>query len=372
MEDLKLGAIFPALLFFALIVGIIIIFREEIEKMELFGKLHTSPVPETLLHGAQGGLPDPLEEVSSDSAVSSGLDISPNLAVSPPLVSLFSGPHPISFGSGRLVDSGAQVATVNSLSEGYALHTVPPDVDNYFVRAFVEESASLYEPSPYAGSVVFLDRVSNVKQSDPNKEYFALLASGLLDESITITDWKVTDRYRKTVHTLPKGIKILGSPDVGHLSLPIDVRSGDVIVVSSGQSPAGDSFRVNRCSGYRTQFEQAVPTIKTQCPEPSEEFLDDGTVPFSDDGCFEAVSSLPPCTELSEIPHGVSIECRNFFKNTLTESGCVSRHKNDADFFTPPEWRIFLNSKEELWRNRDNVLYLLDQNNLLVATLVYQ
>ena len=63
-------------------------------------------------------------------------------------------------------------------------------------------------------------------------------------------------------------------------------------------------------------------------------------------------------------------ECKYFLEHIMTEKGCVSRHRNDSDFFTG-EWRLFLKSEDELWYGRDNVLYLLDERDLLVAVLVY-
>ena len=360
MPELKIGAILPIFLFFVLIVGVIIIYREEIEKMELFGKLHTTIVPATIISEWVPKVSSPpVSKINSASSAISSSGVAP----------IFTGNHTIRFGNGRVVDSGVKDITEDLYIGEGSLHSVSSGVGDYHARAFIEEAVRLYESSPYSGSVIFLDRVSNVKESDPRREYFVLLVSNALVEPFSITGWSVSDRWGEGVHKFPEGIKILSTP--GEVTDPVIVRAGDAVVVSSGRSPIGSSFRVNKCSGYRSQFEKFVPTVKTSCPDPLSEYLEYGVVPFSDDRCYQAVISLPFCTAMSAIPSGVTAECRDFFNNIMTETGCVSRHRNDDDFFTP-EWRLFLGSKKGLWRNRDNVLYLLDRDNLLVATLVYK
>ena len=375
MQDLKLGSVFPIILIFALVAGIIIIYREEIEKMELFGKLQTTPIAETVfgesvvprpnIPGSPPISPDP--DVSVDVAVPDVVDVS----LIPATPSLFFGNDNLRFGDGRIVDSSAENITVAFDVGGGALHTVPAQVSNYYVRAFTEETAQRYSHSLYSGSVVFLDRVSSIKASDSNREYFVLLASNILAGPITVTGWKIFDRQGKISYEFPGGIGVLGSEGGGHIISPVTIEPGDVVVVSSGRSPIGNSFRVNKCSGYRSQFKNFAPTVKTSCPSPIDEFTRIGTVPFTDNTCYETVISLSSCTTVTSIPAGVSQECKSFLENVLTESGCVAAHRNDPDFFSP-EWRVFLNSETELWKDRDNVLYLADENDLLVATLVYQ
>lgn len=355
---MQLGTLLPIFLFFMLFAGILIIFREEIEKMELFGKLHVTPVPATFTD-RQDPPPPPFVPAVPDLGPTSG---SPSAAA-------IGSARLLSFGSGRLVDTTLHTIPVANLrgSEG-SLHTLLPDVADYYARAFVEEASDLYSPSPHVGSVVFLDRASGVKASEPDREYFVLLVSDVLSAPIAITDWKVFDRATKRIHRIPRAVKVFGSGDV---SAPVAVGAGDRVFVSSGDSPVKTSFQVNKCSGYRSQSVDFVPSIKTTCTDPVREFTSHGKVPFSDDVCYDTVSSLSRCTTVKTAPQGVTTACRDFLQQVLSEKGCVSRHRNDADFFTG-EWRLFLKSDRELWKNRDNVLYLLDENDLLVATMVYR
>ena len=348
MKDMQLGTLLPIFLFFMLFAGILIIYREEIEKMELFGKLHTSPVPAT--HTNRATIPSPP-------------DISPTI-ISPTTVP---NAPVISFGSGRIIDTTLRDIPLTDLRGATgSLSTLSSDVSDYHARAFVEEASDLYKSSPYTGSVVFLDRVSSIKESSADREYFILLVSNVLTSPLTIAGWKVLDRQKKVAYPFPA----ISASSSGGDSFSITVYSGDRVVVSSGRSPVNTSFRVNKCSGYRSQFDTFVPAIRTSCVDPLRAFADYGEVPFSDDACYAATLSLPPCVTADTVPSGVTDACRDFLQNVLSEDGCISRHRNDADFYTG-EWRVFLDSDTQLWKNRDNVLYLLDENDLLVASLVY-
>ena len=362
MKDMQLGVLLPIFLFFVLIAGIIIIYREEIEKMELFGRLHTTPVSGTYHSDQQGRRPPP--------------SIAPIPAIKPPAippVSGVSGSRSLAFGDSRVVDASFRDVSTNTLHlNSSSLHTLSLDTvsgaDDYYARAFVEEAVASYGQSPHAGSVVFFDRVSSIQEIDPNREYFILLVSPVLQKPLTITGWKVSSRRGKDPYVFPNGVKVLGSDEV---SLPIVVHPGNVVVVSSGVSPIGPSFQVNKCSGYRSRSFAFVPAVKTSCSDPVQEYVEYGEIPFSDDVCYDTASSLQSCVAVVDIPSGVTKECRYFFKNVLTEKGCVYRHRNDPDFLAG-EWRLFLKSDRELWRGRDDVLYLFDDKDLLVATLVYK
>ena len=366
MKDVDLGALLPIFLFFALFAGIVIIYREEIAKIEFIAKLQTTPVPPTDVRRSDSpGRPD-VPDGSGIPNTSSGSGDVVTANSFEPLI--FRG-QTVSFGNGYVVDSSFRaISSTESVSRSGSLHTVAPEVAEYYARAFVEEASGLYEASPHVGSVAFLDRASSVKERDPNREYFVLIAEHNLEQPVTITGWKVFDREGKVSYTFPQGVKVLGSNEV---ITPISVHSGDTIIVSSGRSPVGFSFQVNKCSGYRSQFKSFVPTIKTSCSDPIQDFLAYGEVSFSDDACYQTVSSMRPCIGVTHIPRGVTPECTRFLEHVMTEKGCVAQHQNDNDFFVG-EWRLFLKSERELWKNRDNVLYLLDENDLLVATLVYR
>ena len=271
------------------------------------------------------------------------------------------------FDTGHIV--GPNLKNIKEVSPGTVLYTVTQKINGYHSRGLIRETRRAYEPSPYAGFFVFLDRLSGIQESKPEKEYFVFQVSSSLTTPITVTGWKVFDRDKKIAYSLPSGNKILNTQGTAD-NTPITAEAGETFVISSGRSPVGSSFLINKCSGFRSQFKKFTPTVKTECPDPNKEFTLDGSVPYADSQCYEMVKRLDKCTTVTAIPDDVSKECRTFLKSTLTESGCVLFHRNDPDFFTK-EWRVFLEAESELWKNSENMLYLLDEKDRLVAALIY-
>ncbi len=337
-------------LLFTLVAGIIIIYQEEIMKMEFLARLQTTPIPQTE-QPVTSALPKPYAPP----------------VPRPDVQTFFYDNRDLTFGEGQITDVRAK--GIKKIEPGKILHVITSGVSNYYARGFLEEAERLYEPSPHAGSIVFHNRTSGIKESEPEREYFVLLVSSALPEPIDITGWKVFDKNKKISYSLPKGIKVLGTGGI-QKAVPIRVGAGNTVIISSGRSPVGSSFRINKCSGYRSQFKNFTPTIKTQCPKPLDEFISFGSVPYTDNKCFDIVNRMGTCTTVTDIPTGISDKCHELLENVITESGCVGIHRNDSDFFSS-EWRLFLGSQRGLWRNEDNVLYLLDKERRLVTTLVY-
>ena len=253
--------------------------------------------------------------------------------------------------------------------EGRVSNVVTRNVPKFRIDGYLDEIKRNYRPSPYAGFVTFLNSTSPFGSSTPEREFFVLDISEKLASSIPITGWKVVDRIRQVSYKFPKGQNLF-YPNAKLTSDNLKVRAGDRVIVSSSVSPVGTSFRVNKCTGYRSQFKNFVPTIKTDCQDPVDELVKDATVPFDDFICYEEVSDLKNCSAFSKIPTGVTNQCEVFIENVLTESGCAERHRNDADFLQK-ELRVYLSSPTSLWSKENNALYLLDENDLLIATLIY-
>ena len=349
---MELGPLISIFLFFVLIFGIIIIYLEEITKMEIFARIQTTPVPTVIA-------PQPTNPNTTVIPIPSG-----------PPARVFSSNRGVVFGTekGRITDVKAREK--KKIERGEVLHTITNNVTDYYARGFLEEIERLYEPSPHAGKIAFLDRVTGVKESYVEREYVALLTANNIQAQLEITGWKLFDRNRKVSYKLPKAIRVFGSDDI-QSATAVRANPGDLIIVSSGSSPSGSSFKLNKCSGYRSQFKGFTPSIKTECPSALDEFLRLGSVPYTDNQCYAVVERLSKCRVVTQIPSSVTKECRGFLETVATEKGCVRQHRNDEGFFLS-EWRLFLGSDEEIWKNKDNILYLLDDQNRLVATLVYR
>lgn len=251
------------------------------------------------------------------------------------------------------------------------LHTIHGQVNRYRAIGFIDHVAEKYDVSPYTGTVLFLDRPRSLKSSKPSSEYFVLQFSESLTRPVNISGWTVSGREDRILYEIPEGIRTLGS-DVGIQNYePILAEPGGTVIVSSGRSPTGFSFLLNKCSGYRSQFKQFTPTLKTRCPEPVDEFFAYDQVPYTDDLCYVFVESHLPCEAVVDFPTGVTTQCRRFLENELTEKGCIARHRNDPDFYTK-NWRVFLGEDRfDLWDDEGDAILLFDDKGRLVTTYIY-
>ena len=249
-------------------------------------------------------------------------------------------------------------------------YTIVGNVDSYQVSGYKKDIEDRYKISPYAGYFAFLKRRESIIQTDPEKEYLVLLFSKSYPDTVNITDWKIFSHKNRRAKNIPEGVKLL-DPGRRTRESDINVIPGDVIIISSGRSPVGDSFQVNKCSGFRSQFKSFSPNIKARCPSSRDIFVDFDEVPFDDDVCFQEVRDLDRCQVVENIPRGISRECRDLFEDEITEEGCVKRYKDDLDFYIP-EWRVYLNSSRELWEDEgSDAIYLLDSQDRLVASIIY-
>ena len=274
----------------------------------------------------------------------------------------------INFSGGTIVTTSYNSPINNEYGE--ALHTISGKFANYKLRTLAKNAGAAFPASPYAGTVVFLDRTVAIKKNKSADEYLVLLSTDFLNEPIDITNWTLVDKKTLRSYKIPKGIHIFGNLKL-QKNEKIRIESGQAIIVSTGRSPVGHSFFVNKCTGYRTQFKFFNPSIKTQCPNPIDELVLNNSIPFSDFKCYKYVENLSSCTTVTRVPTKVSKACSTFLKNTITESACVEKHRNDPDFFSQ-EWRIFLGQKDNIWSNKNNIIYLLDKDKRLVASLIYQ
>ena len=354
--------IYGLLLLAVLLGGSIIIFQEQLREFEVRGRTPPSFVE----FGGGGKIPSGRSgfNISGGNFTSSGgttrlgsgfekTDLSNNLQFS---------------GSGRIVSG--PTGDIEGVKIGEVLHTIDRDINTTQARGFVQNITERWQTSPFAGYIAFLDSVRGLGAADPSREYFALITSSLLKQSLNISGWRVFDYRSRTAHTIPDAVLIPGSRGNSELS-PIALRPGDTAIVSSGRAPTGSSFLVNKCTGFLSQFKTFTPSIKTTCVDPEEELIRFNKVPFSDDLCYETVKRLSTCRVVTDLSPSLSKNCRELLGDIITERGCVAEHRNDADFYTN-EWRIFLNSRDTLWRTDEtNALYLVDGENRLVATFVY-
>lgn len=214
---------------------------------------------------------------------------------------------------------------------------------------------------------VFIQNIASGKLSNPQEEYIELLAGVKNTSPILITGWKILNSLGKTLEiTQATSLPYLGRINV---RVPISLSPGERVIVTTGRSPIGTSFKVNKCSGYLEQFQDFNPPIKKECPSP---LVNVDTVSFGlEDACVAYIKTLPRCEVYTgDIPENLSSKCSLFINSQINHNTCIDKHKNDNNF-SKREWRIFLWQTTEFWANDKETVRLLDSSNEIVDLLNY-
>jgi hypothetical protein len=240
---------------------------------------------------------------------------------------------------------------------------------NYFLnyQPGVGESSAPAN-SPYAPYVSL--QLGNAGSSDPLTEYIVIQTSQNLPQSLTVSGWVLQNVSSNVVVTVGNAAQI---PFLGGMNseTPISAGPGSTIIVTTGSSPNGASFRVNECTGYFNQYQTFTPALRYECPQPTEEMLTHPQTLAGDTACRQYVNTLSQCRIVTGVfPQNVSSSCQDFVLNNLSYNGCINAHKNEPNFYRN-EWRVFLNRNQELWSNDHGVIRLLDENGKLITQTTY-
>ncbi len=140
------------------------------------------------------------------------------------------------------------------------------------------------------------------------------------------------------------------------------------MIVSTGRSPVGVSFRENMCTGYFEERQDFRPPLLESCPTPYQEytrFYDD-----EDDECEQYVRSIPYCSTDTDVPSNVSGSCEDFVEEYISYDGCIEAHEGDENFHGRT-WRVFLGKSDELWANSKETILLLDASGKVIDAFSY-
>ncbi|HVW82955.1 MAG TPA: hypothetical protein VHC68_03375 [Candidatus Paceibacterota bacterium] len=223
--------------------------------------------------------------------------------------------------------------------------------------------------SPYASEITLSHYVSGAGSSDPEHEYLQLSLSRSAKAPLTISGWELESAATGKAAVIPQGTEVPLSGTIQAIQ-PIVLQPGDSAIIGSGESPIGASFRENECIGYFGEFQQFYPSLPS-CPDPSddlERFY--GPDYIRDSACITYVASLNSCTLSISPPPGLTSACDSFLENYLSYNGCVSGHQSDSGF-KRPTWRVYLGRSDSMWRTRNEVVKLLDQNGDTVDAFAY-
>lgn len=202
----------------------------------------------------------------------------------------------------------------------------------------------------------------------PEKEYLSISASSRLSEPLSLSGWSLkSDATGKSI-LFPHATTLYYPGVLYEETYPILFPQGKVIV-NTGNSPVGVSFRTNICSGYLNQFNTFTPWISQQCPRLTDENLSSIPNTPKNDNCLNYIESLPSCQIPSRpITPDFSPECAYFLQEKGNYKGCVDIHRNDSDFFEN-EWRVFLGRSERMWKDNRETIRLIDSMGKTVAIL---
>lgn len=220
------------------------------------------------------------------------------------------------------------------------------------------------ESSYYNNWIKFAPGVG-AKETYPEKEYLEI---DVVQPNLSGTDatkWVLENSRGEKVALGPaSALPLSGKVNAPE---PLKIKAGDHLIVSTGRSPVGVSFRVNKCSAYLEQFQDFVPPISGVCPYITSE----KNFYSLDTTCQRFVQDIRPCeTNTRPLPSDTAASCKTFLDSTTNYNGCVATHKNDPDFYSR-EWRIFLGKEKEMWAEPKDTILLLDDAGKRIDALKY-
>ncbi len=224
--------------------------------------------------------------------------------------------------------------------------------------------------SKYKNDVSLQNYVSSAGSKNPQQEYIEMSVSQNDTKPIDISGWKLESVASGKVAIIPKGTE---TPVSGIItpSQKIILTAGDRVMFISGRSPIGASFRENKCIGYFNNFQKFSPSLPQNCPTPNNELKSlYGSNYIRDNACINYVNTLSRCQVVLSPPVNVSGACQTFLEKNLNYNGCVTAHRNDADF-KDKTWRVYLGRTSALWRTSNEVVKLIDSEGKTVAMFSY-
>lgn len=242
-----------------------------------------------------------------------------------------------------------------------------PDTGGFFGGSSIQSGSPIVDPSPLRGQVTITGVSAGTNAND---EYVTLQLSSSAPGPVTISGWRLKSDATHKSETIPNGTEL---PSRGvNQRTPITLLPGDQVIVTTGDSPIGVSFRGNRCVGYFSSQQTFIPSLMTSCPAPYEEFerYYDGNK-LADDSCYSYVSSLSQCTLPAKRDRPrLTSRCEEFIDEYLDYNGCVAAHRLDNDF-KGTEWRVYLERNTDLWKPSREAVRLLDATGKTVDLYTY-
>ena len=209
------------------------------------------------------------------------------------------------------------------------------------------------------------------KETNPDEEYLEIKADKKNKSSLKITGWKLKGKTGLDV-VIGKGAFYIYASAASQPQEDIYLKPGEKAVIVTGKSSLGTSFKMNKCVGYFEQFHEFTPELNTECP-----LLRDDEPPanlINNDQCLDYIDRVSSCQTVISIPYKYSFKlsssCQDYVTQNANYKTCLEKHKDDSDFYLP-EWRIYLERSEELWKKKRETITLYDGKNNIIDSKSY-
>lgn len=212
-------------------------------------------------------------------------------------------------------------------------------------------------------------KARRARETDPNQEYVEIKADKKNKSPMKITGWKLKGKTGLDI-TIGKGASYIYSNVASQPQEDVYLKPGEKAIIITGKSPLGTSFKLNKCAGYFEQFHEFTPELNTECP-----LLRDEELPSNlNDSCLDYIDRVSSCQTVVSIPYKYSFKlsssCQDFVTQNANYKTCLDNHKGDSDFYLP-EWRIYLERSEELWKKKRETITLYDDKNNIIDSQSY-
>jgi hypothetical protein len=203
----------------------------------------------------------------------------------------------------------------------------------------------------------------------PNNEYAVLRMDGNATTTAQLSGWRIQSVWSGQGTTIPNGVALYWSGQINGQN-SIVLSPGDTVYLITGVSPIGYNFKLNKCSGYLSQFQNFTPYISTNCPAPRDENLSSIPRRVENNACFDYINNMQSCRQqIDPLPTNFSYECANFISK-LNYNSCIDTHKSDSNFYQK-EWRVYLGRNSTLWQSEREDIVLYDSDGKIVSELTY-
>ena len=234
----------------------------------------------------------------------------------------------------------------------------------------IKDSDKINDKSKVQSDNISLE-TKRAKETNPDEEYVEIKADKKNKNAVKITGWKIKSKTGLDIE-IGQGAYYYYSDLASQPQEDIYLNPGEKAVIVSGRSPIGTSFKINKCLGYLEQFHEFIPDLNTDCPVLKNEELPSSL--NNDDQCLDYIDQISACATIISIPYKNSIKlsssCQSYVMENANYKSCSEKHKSDVDFYLP-EWRIYLNRSEEMWKKKRETITLYDDKNNIIDSRSY-